>query len=120
MLEKKRRKKHKDNNQRSKMHYAPNLLACINNAIDNNKKVSLEYESRENEVSKREIEPMALIFKNKKRNLVAFCHLREEYRTFRLDRINLFKVNQTEFTPREGFDAAVFEIDDEYNKPSGN
>tara|TARA_B110000908_G_scaffold143938_1_gene173205 strand:- start:222 stop:641 length:420 start_codon:yes stop_codon:yes gene_type:complete len=102
--------------QRNKMHYSPNLLGCINNALENQKIATLEYESRNFEVSKREIEPMALIYKNKKRHLVAYCHLREDYRTFRLDRINLIKVNNTDFTPREGFDAAVFEIDDEYQE----
>lgn len=107
-------------NQRTKMHYSPNLLGCINNAIDQTKMVSLEYESKDFDVSQREIEPMALIYKNKKRHLVAFCHLRDEYRTFRLDRINLFKVNLSEFSPKEGFDAKVFEIDEEYNNPSEN
>lgn len=99
--------------QRNKMHYSPNLLGCINNALENNKMATLEYESRDFEVSKRDVEPMALIYKNRKRHLVAFCHLRNEYRTFRLDRINLIKVNSTDFIPREGFDAAEFEADDE-------
>ncbi|MGB0886305.1 MAG: helix-turn-helix transcriptional regulator [Chitinophagales bacterium] len=109
--------------QRKKMHYSPNLLGCLNNAIDNNRMATLEYESRENEVSQRDIEPMALIYKNRKRHLVAYCLLRNDYRTFRLDRINLFKINKAEFTPKEGFDAAKFEIDDEYpnsNESSSN
>lgn len=107
--------------QRNKMHYSPNLLGCINNAIENHKIVSLEYEARDFEISKRDIEPMALIYKNRKRNLVAYCHLREDYRTFRLDRINLIKVNNADFIPREGFDASIFEVDDEnqdWNKDS--
>ena len=108
----------KDNNrrggQRKQMHYSPNLLGCINNALDNKKMATLEYEARDFEVSKREIEPMALIYKNRKRHLVAYCHLRSEYRTFRLDRINLIKVNSTEFNPREGFNVEEFEKDDEF------
>ena len=100
--------------QRNKMHYSPNLLGCINNALDNKKMATLEYEARDFEVSKREIEPMALIYKNRKRHLVAYCHLRSEYRTFRLDRINLIKVNNAEFTPREGFNVEEFEVDDEF------
>lgn len=104
----------KNNQQRKKMHYSPNLLGCLNNAIDNARMATLEYEARENGISKRDIEPMALIYKNRKRHLVAYCHLRDDYRTFRLDRINLFKINKAEFIPREGFDAAKFEVDDEY------
>lgn len=111
----KERNKEREGGQRTQMHYSPNLLGCINNAIDNTRMSFLEYQSREFEVSERQIEPMALIYKNRKRHLVAFCHLRNEYRTFRLDRINLLKVNTAQFTPREGFDAAVFEVDEEYN-----
>jgi len=96
------------------MYYSPNLVGCINNALENTKIASIEYESRDFEVSKRDIEPMALIFKNRKRQLVAYCHLRSEYRTFRLDRINLIKVNKAEFTPREGFNVEEFEKDDEF------
>lgn len=106
----------KESGQRTQMHYSPNLLGCINNAIDNTKMTTLEYETSNFEVSRREVEPMALIYKNNKRNLVAYCHLRDEYRTFRLDRINLIKVNQAEFRPRDGFDAAIYEGDDEYPK----
>ena len=85
----------------------------LNNALENQKIATLEYESRDFEVSKRDIEPMALIYKNRKRQLVAYCHLREEYRTFRLDRINLIKINNKEFLPREDFDLNLFEGDDE-------
>ena len=104
----------RNSGQRKRMHYSPNLLGCINNALDNKKMATLEYESRDYEVSTRQIEPMAVIYKNRKRHLVAFCHLRNEYRTFRLDRINLLKVNRDTFTPREGFKVEEFEVDDEY------
>jgi len=100
--------------QRKRMHYSPNLIGCINNALENKKMATLEYESRDYEVSTRNIEPMALIYKNRKRHLVAFCHLRNEYRTFRLDRINLIKVNNAEFKAREDFNVEEFEIDDEF------
>lgn len=116
MAQNRERNNTKESGQRMQMHYSPNLLGCINNAIDNTKIASLEYESKDNDVSERDVEPMALIFKNRKRHLVAYCHLRQEYRTFRLDRINLIKVNNVEFIPRDGFEAAVFEVDDEYSK----
>lgn len=111
----------KNSGQRKRMHYSPNLLGCINNALDNKKIATLEYESRDYEVSTRNIEPMAVVYKNRKRHLVAFCQLRNEYRTFRLDRINLIKVNNIEFTPKEDFNVEEFEGDDDfedYNKQS--
>jgi len=108
----------RDSGQRKRMHYSPNLLGCINNALENKKIASLEYESRDFETSTRNIEPMAVIYKNRKRHLVAFCHLRNEYRTFRLDRINLIKVNNEVFSSREDFKVEDFEGDDEYENDS--
>ena len=47
----------KNDNQRDsgrrKMHYSPNLLSCVNNAIDNRVLVTIEYDSRENEQTTR-------------------------------------------------------------------
>ncbi|MCB0541292.1 MAG: WYL domain-containing protein [Chitinophagales bacterium] len=97
---------------RKKMHYSPNLLACLNNAIENRVVVDLEYDSSGNELTKRKVEPMALIYKNRKRNLVAFCRLRNDWRTFRLDRIELVKLNSETFAKRDGFNLSDFEGED--------
>ena len=89
--------------QRKQMHYSPNLLSTINNAIDNNLVAIIEYDSKDKGVSTREVEPMALVYKDRKRNLVAWCRLRNDYRSFRLDRLNMIKIRQEEFTRREDF-----------------
>lgn len=94
---------------RKKMHYSPNLLACLTNAIDNRVVVDLEYDSSSNGLTERKIEPMALIYKNRKRNLVAYCHLRDDWRTFRLDRIDLVKLSKNTFDKREDFNISDFE-----------
>ncbi len=97
--------------QRKQMHYSPNLLSTINNAIDNCKLSSIEYDSREKGVTHRNIEPMAIVYKDRKRHLVAFCHLRNEYRSFRLDRLNLIKLTQEEFIKRPDFNVNDFQDD---------
>ncbi|MBK7149425.1 MAG: WYL domain-containing protein [Bacteroidetes bacterium] len=97
------------NAQRKQMHYSPNLLSTINNAIDNCKVSFLEYDSREKGVSKREVEPMAIVYKDRKRHLVAFCRLRNEYRSFRLDRLNLIRIEKEEFVPRQDFKVDEFQ-----------
>jgi len=102
-----------ENNKRKRMHFSPNLLACVNNAITNHNLVDLEYESSDNEVTKRKIEPMALVYKNRKRNLVAWCHLRNDWRSFRLDRIDMIKLNKATFTPKDNFNVAEFEGNDD-------
>lgn len=101
-------------NGRKQMHYSPNLLDTIQNAIDNRKVVVIEYDSRENEVTNRTVEPMALIYKNRRRHLVGWCRLREDWRTFRLDRIAMVKLMSEAFTLRDGFKVEDFEVDDEF------
>jgi predicted DNA-binding transcriptional regulator YafY len=100
------------------MHYSPNLLSTIKNAIDNHKLATIEYDSREKGITVRDIEPMALVYKDQRRQLVGFCHLRNEYRSFRLDRLNTIKLKQDTFFRREDFDISEFQdgsgpVDDE-------
>lgn len=99
---------------RRQLHYSPNLLNAISNAIENNKVVDIEYDSREKGISNRLAEPMAMVYKNGKRHLVGWCRLRDDWRSFRLDRINTFKVMNEAFSARENFDISQFEGDDEY------
>ena len=99
--------------QRKQMHYSPNLLSTLNNAIDNCKIATIEYDSREKGVSQREIEPMAIVYKERKRHLVAWCRLRGDYRSFRLDRLNCIKLKQEEFARKQDF-----KIDDFQDEPN--
>ena len=101
--------------QRKQMHYSPNLLSTINNAIDNTLVAAIEYESNERDITLREIEPLAVVYKDRKRNLVAWCRLRNDYRSFRLDRLNMIKVKQEQFARREDFN-----INDYQDSTGGN
>ncbi|MCB9256253.1 MAG: WYL domain-containing protein [Chitinophagales bacterium] len=106
---------HGENNKessRKRMHFSPNLLSCMTNAVDNKLLLTIEYESRESESTTRKVEPMGLIYKNRKRHLVGWCKLREDWRTFRLDRVEMVKLHRDSFTPREGFNLSDFEVDD--------
>ncbi|MFN8286376.1 MAG: WYL domain-containing protein [Chitinophagales bacterium] len=97
--------------QRKQMHYSPNLLSTINNSIDNCKIATIEYDSREKGISSRVIEPMAIVYKDRKRHLVAWCHLRNDYRSFRLDRLNMIKLKNEEFKRRQDFKIDDFQDD---------
>ncbi len=97
--------------QRKQMHYSPNLLSTINNAIENLKLATIEYDSREKGISIRDIEPMAVVYKDRKRHLVGFCHLRNEYRNFRLDRLISIKLKKEDFLRRQDFDIDNFQDD---------
>ena len=97
--------------QRKQMHYSPNLLSTVNNGIDHCKVATIEYESHEKGVTIRDIEPMAIVYKDRKRNLVGWCRLRNDYRSFRLDRLNCIKLKQEEFSRREDFRIEDFQDD---------
>ncbi len=97
--------------QRKQMHYSPNLLSTISNAIENRKVVTLEYESNEKGITVRNIEPMAVVYKDRKRHLAGWCRLRNDYRSFRLDRLNSIKLNSEQFSPREDFKIENFQDD---------
>lgn len=99
----------KQNSARKQMHYSPNLLSCITNAIDNCKLATIEYDSREKGITVRDIEPMALVYKDRKRHIAGWCRLRNEYRSFRLDRLNTIKVLNEEFARRQDFDLNDFQ-----------
>lgn len=97
--------------QHKQMHYSPNLLSTLNNAIENNLMSTIEYDSRDKGLTTRKVEPMAIVYKERKRNLVAYCHLRDEYRAFRLDRLNMIKVSKTCFDKRNDLNLAQFQDD---------
>jgi predicted DNA-binding transcriptional regulator YafY len=98
---------------RKQMRYSVTMLDIIGNSIDNCRLVTIEYHSFEKGTTIRDLEPMALIYKDRRRNLLAWCRLRNEYRTFRLDRIECIKLRQEEFERRQDL-----RIDDYQDDPS--
>jgi predicted DNA-binding transcriptional regulator YafY len=68
----------------------------IRSAMQNRKSVIIEYTDIKQNVSKRELMPLGLVFWGTSWTLAAWCLLRQDYRSFRLDRI----INLTE-TDRE-------------------
>jgi predicted DNA-binding transcriptional regulator YafY len=60
-------------------------------AIRERQRVEIDYQREDGEGSTRSIEPLGLIFWGKVWTLVAWCLLRNEYRTFRLDRIQFLR-----------------------------
>ena len=68
-------------------------LSEIQTAITNFRYVEKSYKkANDYESSHRKIEPVALYTISGKWVLMAWCHLRNEYRAFRIDRIQRFQV----------------------------
>lgn len=66
-------------------------LSELQNAICDKNIVELAYKNAKEEISKRTVEPIGLIFYAFSWHLIAWCHLRNQYRDFNLTRIMCLK-----------------------------
>ena len=81
---------------------ASNALSEIQLAITNFKYVEINYrKANDPNISFRKIEPYAIFSSDQKWVLIAWCHLRKDYRAFRIDRIQHFKILNQHFEDRE-------------------
>ena len=62
----------------------------LNKAIEQRQQIKLVYQREDQKVSEREVQPLGLIYWGKVWTLVGWCLLRDDYRMFRLDRIQSF------------------------------
>lgn len=81
----------------------------LSEAVARSRKVIMEYfvESRQ-ELTQRRVDPLGLIYYTDHWNLIAFDHLREEVRNFRLDRIEEMFVLSERFDRPAGFDLQTY------------
>jgi predicted DNA-binding transcriptional regulator YafY len=88
-----------------------NYLSVLQLALTNFNLVEITYHSTEtNQTTHRTVEPFALYSTQENWLLIAFCHLRKEYRVFRLDRIQKLEIRNEFFKPHEMTLATYFEI----------
>lgn len=62
--------------------------------------VEFEYEDAKGTASKRQVDPLSIVFMQNAHMLLAWCHLRSDFRAFRLDRMSEFSVTSAHFRPR--------------------
>ena len=72
-------------------------LSVLQNAISARCVIELAYKNNKAEVSKREVEPIGLIFYAFSWHLIAWCHLRNEYRDFKVSSIIEVKCTEIPF-----------------------
>jgi len=78
-----------------------NYLSTIERAITNYQILHIKYQTGySHEVNERDIEAQALYHTQDNWVLIAWCHLREDYREFRLDRILSMVQKSENFEPR--------------------
>jgi predicted DNA-binding transcriptional regulator YafY len=83
-------------------------LGLLSSAAGQRRRVRLDYRTWRHIPSKRDVDPYGLVYLLQRWFLVGYCHLREDLRMFRLDRIESFRVLEDGFEPPEGFDCMAF------------
>lgn len=84
-------------------------LVPLHEAILENRQVEILYPSHcQLMEEERSIDPYGLICKAGIWYLAAFCHLRGDFRTFRVDRIKKVNVSDARFIPAENFDVGKY------------
>ncbi|MEZ8824476.1 helix-turn-helix transcriptional regulator [Vibrio amylolyticus] len=73
----------------------------LRHATDEKHKVSLHYTAEDGSTTERILQPLGQIFWGKNWTLVAWCELRDDYRHFRLDRIQSMSILEDEFETSE-------------------
>lgn len=81
----------------------------LSEAVAKQRSVIMQYhvQSR-NELTKRKVDPLGLVYYTDHWNLIAYDHLRSDVRNFRLDNIREMHVLFERFEQPEGFDLAAF------------
>ncbi len=74
------------------------FLSILQTAISAKTIIIIEYKNNKEEVSKREVEPIGLIFYAFSWHVIAWCHLRKDYRDFKVPRLIQIKNTEQAFT----------------------
>lgn len=75
-------------------------VRLLRQATWDEKTIDIDYIDAEGRATKRRVDPLGIVFLQDTHCLIAFCHLRQAYRNFRLDRMQTLGVTDISFRPR--------------------
>ncbi len=86
------------------------LLATVSHAISMRQQLHIHYTaaSRNGAESERTIDPYAIVPYLRSWHMIGYCHLRQDMRVFKLDRIGAVTTLRSTFEPDADFDLAAF------------
>jgi predicted DNA-binding transcriptional regulator YafY len=87
------------------------LLIRFSEAIQQHRRVAIEYCSHHNQVTQRQIEPYSIAGSKGHWYVVGYCTLRQEYRLFRLDRMQSAELLPDIFSPATDFDYRAYVLE---------
>lgn len=64
------------------------------------KRIRFDYSDAEGRATSREVDPLSIVLMQASHCLLAYCHLRKDFRAFRLDRMRNFELTEASFRPR--------------------
>ncbi|MDH6305170.1 putative DNA-binding transcriptional regulator YafY [Parabacteroides sp. PF5-5] len=76
----------------------PNIMQIILSSINDKLILEVDYSNADENKSKRALEAVGISYSHPRWYLSAWCHLREEYRMFRLDRISNIRTTDNKHT----------------------
>jgi len=89
-------------------------LEKLRRAAREHRRIDMGYQgTSKSEATRRLVDPYALVHRHGWWYLVGYCHLREELRTFRLDRIQSLELLSDTFQPPDDFDIHAY-LDSEF------
>lgn len=75
-------------------------VAALRAATWDEVSVTFDYRDRHGAATMRQVDPLGLVYLDKTNVLMAWCHLRKDFRTFRLDRMRNLQRTDHSFRPR--------------------
>ncbi len=90
------------------------LLIDLSGAIHASQRIEIDYRSLHNEVTHRKVEPYGITGWKGHWYLGGYCCLRQDYRSFRLDRIQEVQILSETFEKAENFDFEAY-VKEQYN-----
>jgi len=84
---------------------AARFLSKIERACADQISLDVEYETIEHGHTSRRIDPYFIVFRGRAFYVVAYCHSRRDFRTFRIERVRNIKNTSESFTRRRGVNA---------------
>lgn len=81
-------------------------LSPLLDALEQQRSVSICYTSYQQAPVVRQVDPYGLLFRSGRWYMSGYCHLRQELRTFRLDRLQQIELLQQRFNRPANFDTA--------------
>ena len=84
------------------------VVATLGDAIGERRRVWLRYADWQGELSEREVDPYGIAYVSGRWFTAGWCHLRQDLRMFRLDRVRACELLTAGFIPPAAFDALAY------------